>query len=455
MRAIKFLLTLITLVMVFSTCSENDNVEPGPITTDIEHESLSDEQAAFLEAVKDTVFRLEDIILEDGQNVRAFLETNDPDFLMAYPSGRVGKTKALNPREQKKMYLSRMLAFGTFLVDRTKHVYPVDGNDGPFQFGLAYSWGSRDYDKRQRPPVEEVEGCNDLKIYGLDCSGMIWAMTKASSLPPVVPKEKFRVMEISDADKWTKAFKASDDYKDLKMKNMGQLKQDKMKNGDLILWGGHVGIYLNGYFYQSNGSKLLPKCKNNLSLSKGPRLVTLTEVLNWEGLGSYKVFRIIIDLKFNFVIKYYSSTLISGGLLDATFVMKDSASMTVVVKDEKVTCSNFINSPGEIIPTTKTDAFACKSTWLPDNFMGPLTITSGEGVYDFATSGERLRLTLLGTGQNPAFTVVCPEMDQQSIPGESGPLFFPFIDFKNLDDTVPVYFNDPGGSITAKLTPVD
>ena len=47
--------------MVFSTCSENDNVEPSPIPTATD-ETLTDEQMAFLETVKDTVIRLEDII---------------------------------------------------------------------------------------------------------------------------------------------------------------------------------------------------------------------------------------------------------------------------------------------------------------------------------------------------------------------------------------------------------
>ena len=277
----------IALLLAFSfSCKK----EPTQIITETEDVPLTDAQAAFLETVKDTTIRLEDVILEDGQNVRTFLETYDPDFLNKYHKKSGNTTADFNPLQQRSLFISRMVAIGEFLVDDPIHNHPFVDANKPAQTRLAYSWGSKDWDIRQIPPGVTGE-CKDLAIYGLDCSGMIWAMTKASSLPPVVPKYNFCVKQITEAPKWTAAFKASTDYKDLKMRDMGQIPEAKMENGDIILWGSHVGIYLYGYFYQSNGTSKLPGCNNNLSMNRGPRLIDLSEVLKW-GLGSYKVFRV-------------------------------------------------------------------------------------------------------------------------------------------------------------------
>ncbi|MBI5326000.1 MAG: C40 family peptidase [Ignavibacteriae bacterium] len=281
---------IIASMFVLNACN-NQSTDSNPIPSS-EDVPLTEAQLAFLETVKDTIISLEDIILDNGQNVRSFLEVNDPNFLNTYPSWISKEITALTPGNQKNLYIARMLAMGNYLVNDANHTYPSVGTNKPAQTGLAYSWGSKDYSKRQIPPGASGE-CKDLEIFGLDCSGMIWVMTQASYLPPPVPKYNFFVKEITNAEIWTKAFKASADYKDLKMKDMGQLSQDKMKNGDMILWGSHVGIYLNGWFYQSNGTSKSPGCNNNLSSSRGPRLISLADVLGW-GLGSYKVFRALV-----------------------------------------------------------------------------------------------------------------------------------------------------------------
>lgn len=450
MKAIKFLVIVITLGVLFSTCSENDNVEPNQIPSDSVDLPLTDETAAFLETVKDTVIRLEDIILEDGQNVRSFLEENAPEFLQAYPSGRVGRTKALTPREQRKMYLSKMLAFGTFLADRSKHVYAAGGKDKPFQFGLAYSWGSKDYNVRQLPPTVEPNGCNDLKIHGLDCSGMIWAMTQSANLT-VVPKYNFFVKYISNVQKWTNAFKESADYKDLKMKDMGRLGEDKMKNGDLILWNRHVGIYINGWFYQSNGGSEKPRCNGNLSLSSGPRIISLHEVLSWNELASYKVFRIFIDLEFKVEMRFVARDRVTGGLVGKAFQEWDSVSLKLEIKNDQVTCSNFFNSPGKVTPGSLTDDIGCTSTQIPpEGFKGPIDITSASGTFTEET--QQLNLTFLGTSQAPAFEWKCPLAGTILFPVASGPFFFPALLKLNLGDSITTYL-DPSDTFFFRFTP--
>ncbi len=449
MKTIKFLLALIILVILFSTCSENDNVEPNPIPdpADSADLALTDEQAAFLETVKDTVIHLEDIILEDGQNARTFLETNDPDFLQEHPSGRISKTEASSPRLQKLKYLARMYGKANNLVDDALHTYPSAGADKPAQVGLVYSWGSKDHNIRQTPPGVGGE-CTDLKIYGLDCTGMIWTMTDAAKLN-VEPKETFDVKHISDVDKWTKAFKASADYKDLKMKNMGMIQKNKMKNGDLILWGSHVGMYLYGSVYQSNGSKTKPGCNKNLEIGKGPRCISLSEILDWKRMGAYKVFRVIADYKFRVELKYSSFYALHSDVL-----LRDSANVKVVVKDEIVTCSDFTNGIGEIIPASVTEANGCTIKWFVGEYAGPFTITSGIGLTTEAEGGEpKLRLILKGTAHTPALTVHCPPNPALSTAVGYGPLFLPYLEF-NLNDSIPTY-KDPSGNLFAKAIPID
>ena len=341
----KFAFAIITTsIFILNSCKKDNNAEPDPTppVTETEDVPLTDAQLAFLETVKDTVIRLEDIILEDGQNVRSYLEKNDPAFLQTYPSRRGGNTTGLTPRLQKNTFLARMMAMGNYLVDRSRHTYPSAGAGNPAQSGLAYSWGSKDYDKRQTPPGVTGE-CKDLKIYGLDCSGMIWAMTQASSLPPVVPKYNFFVKEITNAEKWTQAFKASADYKDLKMKDMKQLPKDKMKNGDIILWGSHVGIYLYGYFYQSNGTSKSPGCNNNLVLSRGPRCISLEEVLGY-GLGSYKVFRATYgeDYTLTLALKYTGLAATSPFCMLGEYMDTTVINITITANDSVVL--NYINN---------------------------------------------------------------------------------------------------------------
>ena len=331
-----YLATMIVCVFIFNSCKKKeDALTPAPAPDSIPAATgdvpLTDDQSAFLATVQDTFIRLEDIILDDGQNVRSFLEINDPDFLLTYPSRGVSSTAALSPREQKNMFLSRMFTVGNYLVDDTKHTHPAGGANEPAQTGLAYSWGSKDYNIRQLPPTKaEVTslcpgGCNDLKIYGLDCTGMIYNMTTLSFLPPVQPKSNYFMGTIVNAELWTTAFRYSTDYQDLKMKDKGQLTKAEMINGDMIFWGRHVGVYINGWFYQSNGKSCKPGCNNNLSQGSGPRCISLAEVLGY-GLGSYKVFRISYGQNYTLTLTHsYTGTTNSficylGNYIDTTII---------------------------------------------------------------------------------------------------------------------------------------
>ena len=262
-----------------------------------------------------------------------------------------------------------------YLVTDANHTYPSAGPDSPAQTGLAYSWGTKDHDVRKVPPGPGGE-CLDKKIYGLDCSGLMWKVTQAARVT-VQPKYNFFVEYISDAKTWTKAFQATVDYKDLEMKDMGKIPEKEMKNGDVILWKQHVGIYLFGAFYQSNGTSKKPGCNNNLNADKGPRLVTLGDILYRRRFESYKVFRVVYGQDYDLtIVQDYSGVSLNspfcklGSYVDSTVI-----NITVNAKDEVI-----LNSIRNIDPAVSYSSTVCACLGL--------TFTNGsviEYTYFFGT----------------------------------------------------------------------
>jgi hypothetical protein len=389
------------------------------------------------------MIQLQDIVFDDGQNVKDFLEMNDPDFLRTYSSGRVHEPMAGSPHQQKLLFLSRMLAMGNHLVDDSKHTYPSAGTDSPAQTGLAYSWGSKDYHIRQIPPT--TSGCMDKKIYGLDCSGMLWAMTQAAGIT-VEPKYNFFVEYVSSASKWTKAFKASADYKDLKMKNEGQLPRYKMKNGDIILWKQHVGVYLQGKFYQSNGTSKAPGCKDNLQSNRGPRVISADEVLRW-GLGAYKVFRIDLDFNFKLTVELIEN----DPCAYLSQHSEDKIELDIKVEEEEVTISNVINYNQTIHPVTITIVNDCSLTCLPSG-AGHFNVTHATGKIQHDEKHERLIVELKNTGSTtPSITLQCPEWD----PIETASQMYEFDDsyYFVLEDSLQTQYPQGQYGLFVKLEP--
>ena len=375
------LATVVACVFIFYSCKKNSN-EPDAAPTPTATQGdlpLTEAESDFLATVQDTFIHLEDIILEGGQNVRSFLQANDPNFLLTYPSGRVRHTTALSPKEQKNMYLARMFTMGNYLVYDPNHTHPALGVNEPAQTGLAYSWGSKDHDRRQVPPtkaelVPGCPGCNTLSIYGLDCTGMIWQMTKAAFLPPVQPKSNYFMTTISNANLWTNSFKSSDDYKDLTMEDKGMLAPNKIENGDMILWPRHIGVYIYGWIYQSNGTPCAPGCGNNLNLDKGPQCLSLAQILAF-GLGNYKVFRPAYpDYEITFAFDATAIATNGGQTGNCNWTSGsyiDSARVYFSVKNNIVTLDKIVN----ITPTLDVSSGGCTCTGV--------TFLNNGGVIEF------------------------------------------------------------------------
>lgn len=187
---------------------------------------------------------------------------------------------------------------------------------------------------------------------------------------------------------------------------MGQIPRYKMKNGDVVIWDRHVGVFLHGKFYQSNGTSKAPDCRNNLQPNRGPRVISIDEVLAW-GLGKYKVLRIDLELNFKLTIELIEND-------PCAYISQrseDKVEMDIKVKDDEVIFSNIMNYNQTIHPRTITIVNDCSLTCTPAG-AGPYNVTSGKGEVQHDDKKEWFTVELVNTGSTtPSILLECPEWD--------------------------------------------
>jgi hypothetical protein len=308
---------ILSLIFVFANCKKNSS-QPA-IGLVPEYDTLSKADIAFIDAFPDTVVSLDDIILDDGESVLSFLQANDPGTLQNYPSEMSNRRQfsrpkvvdgpgsgLTDPQTQRNLFFARMFAIGNYLVTR-KNFVATTGQPN----GLAYMSGSKDYDAPHAPPLPGPQtgnpGCQGVKLYGLDCSGLIYQMTTKSSLPAVVPKTLFGVKNITNVSLWTKAFSQTADYDSLTMADEGdetEVPSSEIESGDIIIFPGHhIGISMGGMFYESGGDPDNPGCQQNAAPSRGPKMLPITAVNGING-GQYEIYRVIASGNSNYPSDY-------------------------------------------------------------------------------------------------------------------------------------------------------
>ena len=162
-----------------------------------------------------------------------------------------------------------------------------------------------------------------------------------------------------------------------------------------------------------------------------------------KGLQLATQIEIVGERKYTLSFRYRGTNVISD-------VLSDSASAEVLVKDGMITFSDFRNSPGYIIPASKTYPGNCTTTWTVEGFEGPFDFTWGTGLLSSDSSGYRHMSILLGGMSNiPESHSVCPSLDLVS-PASSQPFELPIPLEFNLNDTLPA-FKDKSGFIAASL----
>lgn len=285
---LKWFLILPLLFVSISSCKKEEPTTNLPTNA---IDGITSSQVAMIDNLEtDTTTKLSDTKFDDGTSVKVFLMQYDSNFLTQFPSNK-SKSTTLTPTEQKKLLLARMQAVAFNLVTRQYHQYSDEGANKPAQNGLAYVYGSKQYQNRQGA----VGGCSSELLYGLDCSGMIFQMSKSAGLIlSSNPSANCNVSYLSDTSKWNKALKNSSDYTGLYVTNLGFIPINQMEFGDIIVWSGHIGMVLNAdtlRIFQSSGYSDISLCQKNTDIKHGPTIKKLTTGF-LGAFGSYKILRI-------------------------------------------------------------------------------------------------------------------------------------------------------------------
>jgi uncharacterized protein (TIGR02145 family) len=241
--------------LLFS-CKKNSTDNSDDLNADI----ITQHQADVLDSTSnDTILKLSDLTFQDGSSMYDFILNNDPDFLTAYPQGRIRNNNnsnfiQLNPTDQKKKLISEMGGIGFWLTNKYNHDYPAEGTGKPKQLGLWYIAGSKDISSRRANQCDSKKWCTDNIYKGLDCSGMIFQMAKGANLTLTNNSSLCGTGFLRDTINWNKALRSSTIYKDIEMENKGYQDINLLEKGDIIVWPGHIG-----YIYPENNSSLVLK----------------------------------------------------------------------------------------------------------------------------------------------------------------------------------------------------
>lgn len=305
-------------LLSIATCKKDTGNEDSTISNATD--DLSTEDAEYLDKIEHINYPTYNIMLQNGQSVYDYLNANDPDFLTNMRSKLKSsiKPKGEEPLDYKMVLIARLLAAGSEFIYRDNFNYKAVSGDAnaPAQHGLAYSYGQKDYTIREKPPWSG-NNCPQ-KIYGLDCSGLVYQMAAYSELffPPN-PKAYCNADFLSKISNWEQAFKNSKEFKNLSIQAFGQLELSEIETGDIIYWNyphrgnqvaKHIGIALsttNGLgAYMSYGNS--GSCEANLSDKRGPVQLKLDNRLmkNWFGARTcsnnctWGVLRVTADLHY-------------------------------------------------------------------------------------------------------------------------------------------------------------
>lgn len=280
------LLILSFLLLILDGCKKKGleiEAQSSSINDTVSVDALTEEDIQAIDAMRiDTIAKFVDLRFSDGSSVRNFLTLHDSAFLNQYPSG---KTSFNNDLDYKNaMLITRMLAFGYHLEDRSQHVY----NEAlPNHTGVAYSFGSKQYFIRKKP---RAGNCNTQVAYhGLDCSGFIFQLADKADMHFDTSQFECGTSYLKNAQNYNNALTGIE-FNGLKAVNIGARKLADLAIGDIIVWNyGHCGIcdgkigndigMLNCSSYSSE------KCEKNFLPERGVVRKVLTEgyLNNYKG----------------------------------------------------------------------------------------------------------------------------------------------------------------------------
>jgi hypothetical protein len=261
-------------LMFTSSCKKDD--EPAPELID----QLSDSQIQLIEAAGiDTVSAFEDAQFSDGSNISDWALLNDSGYVFTFDKN----FSLISGIDKKNLFIERMTFAGFILIDDKLHSYPSQLS------GLAYVYGSKSF---TNPSTYPGAACQQL-LYGLDCSGMIYQMARASGLN--LPSGGTANYVYTST--WNAAFNNTSTFQDLEMTDFQALHPSQLQAGDIIVASEkHIGMVFNNGnnlgIFNSLG-KLTYPCSTNSNKTHGPVITNNIPAWLKETFGSnYHVLRV-------------------------------------------------------------------------------------------------------------------------------------------------------------------
>lgn len=212
--------------------------------------------------------------------------------------------------------LSDMTGLAWNLVDDDLHQFSYEGIGRPAQDGLAYVYGSKHIDARDRA-VDHYGNCTEW-LYGLDCSGLIQRLFESANFSIIqgtaeVQHQISTMRGVLDQHPSTSGFL---------VQNLGEIPPANFWPGDIVYWSqlnndpqSHIGfISLENstgdvVVFQSNGSSG-GDCAANYGSGRGPRLLRLSNNYWFGSRADWEIVRVTPDASQD------CSTLSASGIWD-------------------------------------------------------------------------------------------------------------------------------------------
>lgn len=410
---ISILMLLFCLVIV--RCKKKENEIPTsytsttPTSNPTDVDLITDEQITELESlVTDTISQFSDIVFDDGSNIESFLLQYDPEFLNEDPGRKIQNSRiSLTTEEKRRLLIARMSKVGCHLINRNNFKMLDSGLGKPAQYGLAYVFGAKQYVNRESAKI-----CTE-KLYGLDCSGMVYQMLSQSNLKIIANSSYCNVKHLSNIASWNLAFLNSSEFSGLTAVDLGHIAIEEIKPGDIVYWmGNHIGVAL----YAGNQLKLLNSIgrdtityckKKNKDKDHGPVKKDLTPTfLNDPKFGAqYKVIRISSGeiWKGNYTLTTNLpcnniTTLNSSGVVTMYFSLigNNFSEGFINVNNLKTWEDPSLNYNCTVIPS-KTNFGPLEYLYGPDPFSCNLVLTNNPGILNLKFNGTLTGNIISGT----------------------------------------------------------
>lgn len=435
-RCLKLLSFIFLIFSCIFSCKKKES-ENNAITT---IDQLSDSQIQAIEAAGiDTISTFKDALFPDGSNMSKWELRND--------SGHVQVFGRDHPASDKRLLFIDNFTNAAFKLI-TKSNYNFSG-----QKGLAYVYGSKSFSNSSNYPGAT---CQQL-LYGLDCSGMIYEMAKASDLN--LPSDGGTQGYVKTTT-WNTAFNSSTDFQGLEMTDLPNLEPSQIQAGDIIVASGvHMGMVFNNSnslgIFNSLGRSIYP-CSKNSDKNHGP--VITKNLVKWlkDTFGTnYHVLRVVQNgtpgLSTTDISSITSASAISGGNIT------NQGSSTITTKG---VCWSASHNPTIALPTktsdgTGTGSFTSSITNLTANTTYYVRayatnsagtaygnevsfITANNAVKEIIISDPFIGIVYIGA-QNYGFNYACKLKISKSL--SSAGTFYPKVDGSVIVDYTFQMFN--------------